>query len=131
MQTRIITLVERMNQPDKRVWLVKGIKAISGIDLLSETVASLLHQLIESGSSVKFINQDEHKIICSKAGKIEAISYDRMEYSSTTMGNGIGFYLRGSVDEGRYKNLSDPRIATDGYVKVGKAGKVVLEEVKH
>jgi hypothetical protein len=130
MQTRTVTLVERMNQPDKRVWVVKGIKAVSGIDLFSETVASLLHQLIGSGSSVKFLSQNEQKIICSKAGKIETISYDRMEYSATTMGNCIGFYLRGSADEGRYKNLSDPRIASDGYVKVGKAGKVVLEELK-
>lgn len=131
METLTVTLIERMNQPDKRVWLVKGIKAVSGIDLLSETVASLLHQLIKSGSSVKFINQDEHKIICSKDGKVETIFYDRMYSRLPTIGNTIGFYLRGSVDEGRYKNLSDPRIVTDGYVKVGKAGKVVLEEVKH
>jgi hypothetical protein len=130
METLTVTLEERMNQPDKRVWVVKGIKAISGIDLLSETVASLLHQLIESGSSVKFINQDEFKIICSKAGKVETISYDRMYSRLPTIGNSIGFYIRGSVDESRYKNLRDPRIATDGYVKVGKAGKVVLEELK-
>jgi hypothetical protein len=119
MQTMPITVHENFNQLNSKDWIVKDVTEIKPENVKNDVLSRVIEKLIGDGFSVKKMNREECKIIgVTNGGDIKTFMYDYLTYSSVDKGNCIGFYLRGSTNEGLYSSIDDPRITVDGYESV-------------
>jgi hypothetical protein len=125
-----VTIIKNLNQPNTRVWIAKDIEANEPSNIADDVLAGLLEKLMGDNYQARYISRNKSKVFfLDPDGKPHIISYDQMVYNSVDLGICVGFYLRGSVDEGQYDLMGDEYTCKNEFASVKSFQSISFEEL--